>query len=628
MTDVKKMIAENAVRNRRLISHYDPYSGREACGERVETVVPWEDFTVWLPATMLADSAYATIRSRDAYRQLRFRHDFEYWCATCVNVRQKLTGVIAPLILNAPQRRVLAALEEDRLASRPIRLILLKARQWGGSTLIQIYMAWIQSVHRENWHSLISAHVKNTAATLRQLYSTTLANYPPELWEGDERPKFKPMTDAPNTRIIAGRGCCVTITSSFSPDGIRGLDLSMAHLTEVAFWQDSDCISPSDLLRSICGTVPWVPLSLIVLESTANGVGNFFHSEWVRAEQGDSPFRAVFVPWHEIEIYRQPVADPERFISGMNAEEMEMWDNGLTLEMISWYRTKLSELGDRSRMQAEYPGNALEAFVNSDTDVFSRTAIDNLRRNCSDNFITGEVCGAAVTGPEALDALSFTPDVTGNLKVWAPPERDSRSDRYVVAVDIGGRSRGSDWSVIAVFDRFPPQGGGPAVVAQWRGHCDHDILGWKAAAIARWYADALLVIESNSLESSSEGPAGYILEELNACYPNLYVRTIRDNAYGTETSESRVGFHTNRHTKALIITLLIAMVREGAYCERDPMALAEMCVYRQLPSGNYAAKPGFHDDILMTRAIGLYVCSTLPSPFSLDYSPLFSHPLW
>ena len=532
MLDIKDMIAENLARNHRLKSLYDPYSGREACGERVETYVPWEDFKVWLPATMIADGAYPAIRSRDAYRRLRFRHDFEYWCATCVNVRQKLSGQISPLILNAPQRRVLKTLEADRLAGRPIRMILLKARQWGGSTLIQIYMAWIQSVHRENWHSLISAHVKNTAGTLRQPYSTTLANYPEELWEGDEKPRFKPVPDTPNTRIIAGRGCCVTLTSSYSPDTIRGIDLSMAHLSEVAYWQDSDCISPSDLLRSICGTVPLAPMSLIVLESTANGVGNFFHSEWVRAEQGDSPFQAVFVPWYEIEIYRQAVPDPERFIPTLSAEEIKLWDLGLTLEMIAWYRTKLSEMGDRSLMQAEYPTDALEAFVNSDSDVFSRSAVEALRTDCSDDFTVGEVQGAAVTGPDAITDVHFTPDPKGLLKVWTPPESGNICDRYVVAVDIGGRSRGSDWSVIAVYDRMPPGGGGPAVVAQWRGHCDHDILGWKAAAIASWYSNALLVIESNSLEASSEGPARYMLEELNTYYPNLYVRPVRDNAVG------------------------------------------------------------------------------------------------
>lgn len=625
---IQSILAENAIRNKRLSVIYDPLTGRGATGSRTAVKITWEDSIVHLPATMVRSPEYSRLRNAADYMRLRFRHDFEYWCAMCVNVRQKTSGRIAPLILNAPQRRVLGILEEDRLAARPLRMIMLKARQWGGSTLIQIYMAWIQCVHRENWHSLISAHVRNTAATLRQLYSTTLAGYPLDLWEHEEKPKFKPMSDAPNTRIIAGRGCCVTISSSFSPDSIRGLDLSMAHLTEVAFWQDSDCISPADLLRSICGTIPLEPLSLIVLESTANGVGNFFHNEWVRASEGRSAYRPVFVPWHEIEIYRLPLADPAGFAASMTGIEMELWNRGLTLEMINWYRAKLTELGDLSLMQAEYPTDADEAFVSSHTDVFSRQAIESLRQGCSLEPELGELSGRGVTGTEALADLRFTPDPTGALKVWKRPDESPFHNRYVVAVDIGGRSRNSDWSVIAVLDRTPPGGGRPEIVAQWRGHCDHDILGWKAAAIARWNGNALLVIESNSLEAASAGASGFILEELNAAYSNLYVRSVRTNALRPDSFESRVGFHTNRHTKALIITRLIAVVREGDYTERDPRALSEMTVYRQLPNGNYAAKEGFNDDILMTRAMALYVASTLPLPQVIDPAKLLALPRW
>ncbi len=628
MNEIQEMIAENALRNRRLLTDYDPLTGRGCTGARILSHVQWEKGPLWLPATMTADPLFPRLKNRGEFISLRFRHDFEFWCASCVNIRQKTTGRISPFILNAPQRRVLEVLEEDRLAGRPIRVILLKARQWGGSTLVQIYMAWIQSVHRRNWHSLIAAHIRNTAGTLRQLYSTTLANYPEELWDGDEKPRFRPMPDAPNTRIIAGRGCNVTISSSFSPDAVRGLDIAMAHLTEVAFWQDSDCIDPADVMRSICGTVPVTPLSLIVLESTANGVGNFFHAEWTRAVQKQLAFTPVFVPWYEIEMYRCEVSDPAAFITSLTADERRFWDMGLTLEMISWYRMKLREMGDLQRMQAEYPSDAVEAFVNSDSDVFGHHAIEAMRAECAPPVETGEVQGRTVTGPDALVDVKFVPDAAGSLKVWSRPSPEPLDGRYVVAVDVGGRSRGSDWSVIAVIDRTPADGGTPAVAAQWRGHCDHDILGWKAAALAAWYGNALLVIESNSLDASSEGSSQFILEELNEAYGNLYTRTVRDNASGRQTLEHRVGFHTNHRTKALIITMLIAMMREGAYRERDADALAEMSVYRQLPSGNFAARKGFHDDILMTRAIALYVSATMGPPRRFDVRELLNVAAW
>lgn len=136
--DVQEMIAENLRRNLLLKTDYDPLTGRGGCGSRIRTSVEWEAAPVWLPVTMLNDPQFRLLKSREEYVALRFRHDFEYWCATCVKVRQKLTGEIDSLILNAPQRRMLAEMEKDRLEKKPIRIILLKARQWGGS-LLYIY---------------------------------------------------------------------------------------------------------------------------------------------------------------------------------------------------------------------------------------------------------------------------------------------------------------------------------------------------------------------------------------------------------------------------------------------------------------------------------------------------------
>ena len=63
------------------------------------------------------------------------------------------------------------------------------------------------------------------------------------------------------------------------------------------------------------------------------------------------------------------------------------------------------------------------------------------------------------------------------------------------------------------------------------------------------------------------------------------------------------------------------MVRDDAYVERDVDACDELAVYECRQSGRFAAKPGHHDDILMTRAIGLYVASGMPEPVPRRRSP-------
>lgn len=151
--------------------------------------------------------------------------------------------------------------------------------------------------------------------------------------------------------------------------------------------------------------------------------------------------------------------------------------------------------------------------------------------------------------------------------------------------------------MIVVLDRRGVSGL-PEVVAQWRGHCDHDVLAWLAARIAEFYNRALLVFESNTLESENiDGdPAEYILSQVDRSYDNLYYRP-----------GGKIGFHTNRSTKTLAVNALYTAVRDGGYVERSDGALNEMLAYQTTESGGFGASPGNHDDMVMARAIALYV---------------------
>lgn len=280
-------------------------------------------------------------------------------------------------------------------------------------------------------------------------------------------------------------------------------------------------------------------------------------------------------------------------VKSLDEYERGLWRRGLTLEQICWYHMKRREFSSHKAMMAEYPSDDVEAFVNTGCSVFDRDAAERLRRDCTLPAAVGEL------GSEGI----FIPDPTGGLEVWEHPS-DEAGARYMVTVDVGGRTDLADWSVASVMRTDRPR---PRIVAQWRGHIDHDLLASGAIRLARHYRDALLVVESNTLEqeAGAGGGALYLLELANSSYPNIYRRQIRDSAGGR--MESRVGFHTNARTKPLVVTALISAVREGSYVERDERAVNEMLSYEQKPNGSYGARRGHHDDILMTRAIGLYV---------------------
>lgn len=600
-----EIISENARRRAALARPYDPLTGEGCGGERV--AVMRCGAVVMVPRTMADDECFYESMGPAAFDQLRCRHDFEFWAARCARIHDKYTRRNVAFVLNRPQRRVVAALEKMRLGGEPMRLIVLKARQWGCSTLIAAYMLWIQMLHRENWNSVICAHTRDTSLTVRLTVESLLATYPEEMLGEGEKACLKPLAGMSNTRHIPGRGAALTVTSSYGTNSVRGLDVTMAHLTEVAFWRSGRASTPEDTMRAVTSGITPEPYTMIVLESTAYGENNYFHNEWIRSVEGKSDKTGVFVPWFENEAYTRDVLDPESFTAEMDGYEEWLWkEKGCSLEQINWYRLRRREYGDRRHLQSEYPSTPEEAFTEAFNGVFSTADIDNLRLDCRPPDTRGEIVmkGRSATMVEKED---------GETYVWSAPREGTTQNDYICTVDIGGRSDEADYSVITVVDRHFDHRGirHPEVVATWRGHIDMDILAGKAVAMARHYNTALLVIESNSLESDAAEAGPYILKTIGRTYPNLYRRLTRDPMGSADT---RPGFHTNRRTKGAMISNLVAKLRDGEYTERDERVIPEYLNYRRLPGTGYGAKEGCHDDMLMTRAMALFVDLDAPHP--------------
>jgi len=211
------------------------------------------------------------------------------------------------------------------------------------------------------------------------------------------------------------------------------------------------------------------------------------------------------------------------------------------------------------------------------------------------------------------------------LKVWEFPDSEIKvSDRYVVVFDPQkGISESADWGVMTVFDRFPMvYGGVPEIVAEWRGRIDKDIAVWIAVQVAKFYNNALLVVESNTYDSDyKEDDSEFVFDTVAEYYDNLYSRTPADKI--KDGIPVKYGFNTNRSTKPMIIGNYVAILREKGYKERNHEALNEARVYEQKKNGSFGAKLGKHDDILMTRMIGCYICYDLPAPVILDDVPKY-----
>ena len=116
----------------------------------------------------------------------------------------------------------------------------------------------------------------------------------------------------------------------------------------------------------------------------------------------------------------------------------------------------------------------------------------------------------------------------------------------------------------------------------------------------------------------------YILNQIKDIYPNLYARRQSEEDI-RQGLPRKYGFHTNTKTKPLVISGLIKAVRDGLWTERDIDCIDELLTYERKPNGAYGAIIGKHDDLLMTRAIGLHICfNEMELPRIVDRSRRFS----
>jgi hypothetical protein len=664
---IDEILAENAERTRRLKADFDPITGENAPGERRPLVI--KDFPIpvqYVPVEMLEDpfvrklqacvSIKKYLKTTDDFDEcddrpsvedlvmlvfrIRFAEDFAFWAYYEIRIEDKVTGMMVPFKLNGPQIIVLLECEKMRRAGVPINIIICKARQWGGSTFCIFYQMWIGLFCAVKHSFAVCAQTKSVAGNITKMLMRAMETY--DSWSlglpiGEKLQIVRDMNsgeyvikDSHSNQVSRST---IRIGSVEAPDALRGYSGEGAHFSETGVWKDTPEKRPADLVRSIAGGILMQANSMQAIESTPKGAGNFFHQEYMRAKNGKSAYKAIFISWMQIPHDTIPIDDPVAFIIWLYSHKDEdttngdwldtgryywsLWEQGATLEGINWYRHQRKTVDDHADMASEAPCNDIEAFKFSGTTVFNEQDVVRLREGCRPPTYRGDLYGRGAKGADSLKNIRFIDNPSGLLKVWAKPDKSVKVlHRYLVAVDVGGRSKKADWSVIRVFDRAPMMyGGKPILVAEQRYHTDHDLLAYDAARIARWYDNALLVIESNTLETRDQerdvdgNMTEYILDIIADLYDNLYARK-QSAEQIKEGAPTKWGFHTNTATKPMIIGHLVGCVRDMLWVEQDEYCCTELALYQKNEKGQFGAPPGegMHDDVLMCTAIALWVC--------------------
>ena len=215
-------------------------------------------------------------------------------------------GELTLLKLNIMQKKFYDIIKAQFQAGKPVRIIVLKARQLGFSTFIEALIFYFTACQFAV-NSLVVAHQSDSS---NAIYSMAKLFY-------DMLPvQIKPMIKYNNAKTIEfdnperdpvvyeknpGLKSMIRVGSAESSGLGRGMTFRYVHISEYAFWKKDK----KEILTGILQAVPNLPGTMVFIESTANGFEHF-QELWADAVAGKNAFTPVFFAWHDNPLYSMP----------------------------------------------------------------------------------------------------------------------------------------------------------------------------------------------------------------------------------------------------------------------------------------------------------------------------------
>lgn len=541
---------------------------------------------------------------------LEIRKDFYRYCKNNLKIKDKHSRII-PFVPNTPQRvlidYVLLCIKEKR----PVKTIILKARQMGLSTAVEAIIYWWTSTNK-NINSVIIGHEESSSKNLYMMFRRYYDN---------ANPLFKP-TVRYNTRTDlsferfddtgkqVGLGSSIKTATAGNGAAGRSDTINTLHCSELGEWENGE-----ELVASLLETVPDEEVmdkpSMMFLESTAKGRGNYFHKEFVAAVKGLNNFEPFFFPWWILDTYERDFDVPLGKTTEYEDFLIDLMKKGHTVAgqtihvdpahipaKIHFYRRKAKNFESTpERLPQEYPSTWQEAFISSGKNVFNTLSLQEMEKDAQPveeteyyKLIPGEL-----HEQYTLERVPFEPnekpeDFTykAPLKIWVHPKP---GHEYVIGGDVAEGLKRGDYSVAEVVDVSTMQ-----TVARWRGHIDPDKFGEIVGALGAYYNYALVGVEVNNHGLTT------IQKLRDTFYTNLYKR---DRGYDEDFEEptSNLGWKTDVRTKRIMIDDLIKIVRERINKDLDTVFVNEAFAFVRDDRGRMNAEEGEHDDTVMAKAI-------------------------
>jgi hypothetical protein len=409
-------------------------------------------------------------------------------------------------------------------------LITLKSRQLGISTLAAAYSLWLMTFHKDK--NILA--LATTQATARNLVTKVQFMH-------ENLPKWLRLKSAEDNKLSLRlvNGSRIKAASSNS-DAARSEAVSLLIIDEAAFIDNIE-----ETFASAQQTLATGGQALVL--STPNGVGNWFHRTWQKAETRENTFIPVRLPW---------TVHPER--------------------SQAWRDQQDADLGPRMAAQecdCDFLSSGDTVFLQEDMAFYETTSL--------------------------LEPVERR-GVDGNLWVWETPDY---TRTYMVIADVA-RGDGADSSTFHVVDVESAN-----QVAEYKSKVSPTDFGNILVGIASEYNDALLVVENASIGWATIEQI--LRREYRNLYYSSRNEMETVESYMNKFENDRLvpGFTTSSRTRPLIIAKMMEYVRDHSVTIRSKRLLEEMRVF-VWKNGKAQAQTGYNDDLIMAFAIGMYVRDT------------------
>lgn len=484
---------------------------------------------------------------------------------------------VTTLMPNLPQRKVLDAIRDQRRRGMPGRVIIDKSRQPGISTLCEALVT-LTALRMPHTTSMVLTHLDEASEKLFQKCTFMVDHLPPQLKPAELRRK----TDLLSLDFIrCGDGIArlnsqIHVATASGREVWRSMTLRTVHLSEFSRFP-----YPAATLAGIMQTVPKTPDSLVMIESTANGEGDVFHREWLRAINGESEFTPVFIPWFELPDAQLPV--PKGFRLTDDERDIQRQFK-LSMPQMSWFRYVLRSdcQGDIDVFHQEYPATWQESFLTSGNPAFPPKPLAEMAEKAETR--TGRRGDVMRVGEQVV----FIDNPRGGLTVYKAPRPGAE---YTIGADTSAGVDGGDYSCAQVFDREEQE-----IVATWHGHISPILFAERLYSLGFYYNEAIMAPEINR--------HGYIvMDELRRLgYPRFYQFQRLDKIRGTTTNY--LGWETNMRTRSILVDTMHWYVGQGHIMIWDLPTIHELRLMRYTLDQSKAEGVG-HDDRAMAAMIAL-----------------------